>query len=560
MRKFSIAAMLFPIEHRISMPIAMQKRIPHMVNTNLVMLFFFLLASTVRFATHPEEYRIFSIAVWATSMLGYPLSFALVRFRRYSPASYAGSVSTLLNVCWMAFLLPVSGVSDIYRFSTYIMVAVVCNSLVALDLRQVLFFAIFTVLVYFAYVFGMLVPRVGIGDSEFRSLAAVVFILTILVNVVINFSARTSDELILISVLDAKRNREKAERLRNLLDSTSGSLRIGEELGQKAEESNRGAAEVRSRIIDLEGHAQTLSTDARTAEESNAKIAQFTGQMHDSVISQNEVIHETSAALVEIAATVSNLARVATAKKGGIDSVLAGFEDQRGEMRKVVEGMNLVRASSDRVLTSTRQILDVSEKTDLLAMNASIEAAHQGGAGKGFAVIAQEIRKLSDETRRSTKGISAALEENNAVISSAAGLVNSFQRTFESGMKEMSGTFDAMEEIIRGLSEMETANDELRGATRIMTEIANKTENGVKDVAERTLSSAEGVRRISRFSEELLKAVGLIRDHFVSIEDTMADIERIGKRNIQQIFELGEALDSITRDAAAAPEHLGQEP
>jgi methyl-accepting chemotaxis protein len=533
---------------------ALQKRIPHLVNTNLVMLVFFLFASAVRFIAHPGEYRIFFVAVWATSLAGYPLSFALVRLRRYLSASYSGSISTLLNVCWMSFLLPITGISDIYRFATYVMVAVVCNSLVAFDLRQVLYFAIFTIMVYFAYVFGKLMPKVGAGDAEFRSLALIVFSLTVLVNVVINFSARTSDELIQISVRDAKRNREKAERLRSLIDSTSGSLRIGEELGSKAEESARGAAEVRSRIAALEGDARTLSSDARAAVESNARVAEFTGDMHGSVISQNEVIHETSAALVEIATTVSNLAKVAAAKKSGIDGVLAGFEGQRGEMRKVVEGMDLVRRSSERVLESTTLILDVSEKTDLLAMNASIEAAHSGSAGKGFAVIAQEIRKLSDETKRSTNSISAALKENNMVISNASGLVHSFQRTFEGGMEEIRGAFDAMEEIIRGLSEMETANDELREATRVMTEIANKTESGVSDVAKRTVSSAEGVRRISRFSEELLEAVGLIRDHFASIEETMADIESIGRRNVRQIAELGKSLDGITRDESAAPD------
>ena len=78
----------------------------------------------------------------------------------------------------------------------------------------------------------------------------------------------------------------------------------------------------------------------------------------------------------------------------------------------------------------------------------SIEAAHAGGAGKGFAVIAQEIRKLSDETKRSTQGISSALKENNEVISKASGAVHAFQRAFEGDMEEIRGTLNAMDEII----------------------------------------------------------------------------------------------------------------
>jgi methyl-accepting chemotaxis protein len=547
-RKHSVAALLFPPEHRAAQPIGIQKRIPHLINTNAVMFFFFLVAAAIRFLAHPEEYRAFAFAIWGTSLLGYPASLLLVRLRRYRPASYAGSVSTLLNVCWLAFLLPVTGLSDIYRFATYVMVAVVCNSLVALDLRQVLYFAVSTVLVYFAYVLGVLAPKVGWSDPEFRSLALVILSLTVLVNVVVNFSARTSDELIGLSNRDAERSRGKAEALRDLVSSTSGTLRIGEELGRKAEEGKRGAAEVRARIIALEGRAQSLSSDARAAEESNAKVAEFTSEMHGSVIEQNGAIHETGAALSEIAATVSNLAKVAGARKAGIDGVLAGLEGQRGEMRRVVEVMDQVRLSYDRVLGSTLLILDVSEKTDLLAMNASIEAAHSGSAGRGFAVIAQEIRKLSDETRRSTAGISTALKENNADIAKAALLVASFQKGFESGMGEIRGAFDAMDEILRGLSEMEKANGELREAAGVMAEIAGKTASGASEVASMTSSSAEGVRRISEFSEELLKAVGLIRGHFATIEERMAEIEAIGQRNVSQIAELGSSLDGITRE------------
>ena len=221
-------------------------------------------------------------------------------------------------------------------------------------------------------------------------------------------------------------------------------------------------------------------------------------------------------------------------------------------MGRVVEGMELVRRSSERVLESTTLILDVSGRTDLLAMNASIEAAHSGGAGRGFAVIAQEIRKLSDETRRSANDVTAALEANDAAISSASSLVLSFQRAFEGSMEQMRGAFDALDEMLRGLSEMETANEELRGATAVMTEIAAKTESGASDVASRTASGAEGVRRISRFSEELLAAVGTIRGLFSSIEDAMADVESIGRRNVRQIAEFGKSLDGVTRDEVEA--------
>ncbi len=539
--------MAFPARDRGTVPISIQRRIPFLVNTDLVMLLFFLVASTVRFMAQPAEYRSFFFAVWATSLAGYTSSLVLVRRKRYGLASYAGTVSSLLNVCWLSFLLPVESILDFYRFGMYVAVAIIANSLVALGRRQVQAFGAATVLAYVAYTLGMMVPHFGLADPELKSVAATLLGVIVLSNVFVLYIARISADLIDLAVRDAGQNLEKAERLGHLIQGSRGSLRIGEELAKKAEESIRGAGEVRSRIAALEGQARTLSADARGAEESNSKVAEFTNALRDSVISQNEVIHETSAARVEIAATVGNLAAVATAKRSGIDAVLSGFEGQRAEMRKVVEGMERIRESSALVLGSAGLILDVSEKTDLLAMNASIEAAHSGSSGKGFAVIAMEIRKLSDEAKRGSESITAALRENNSVISGATGLVTSFQEAFEGTMAEIRDTFDAMEEIIRGLSEMEMANDELRAATQVLTDIAIKTETGVSDVATRTSLGAEGVRRISRFSDELLEAIGLIRNHFGAMEGTMASIEEIGRRNIDQIAVLGKSLDEVNR-------------
>jgi methyl-accepting chemotaxis protein len=545
MRIITPASILFPPRHRESVSVAVARRVPFLVNTDLVLLLFFIGASTTRYIAHPEAYRSFFIAVTATSLLAYPLSLGLVRFRRYEAAAAVSGISTLFNVCWMGFLIPTTEVADYYRFMLYVVVSILSNALVALGRRQVRWFAAFSILVFLVYTAGIMLPRFGASDPELRSVAFTLFAVLVSANLLMWYLTKIASDLIAHAEGETVRNREKAIGLGRLIQDSRGSLRIGEALGGKSAESLAQATEVRSQVSDLEGKARNLNVDARSAQEANKKVVEFTQATRDSVLGQNEVIHETSAALVEIAATIANLARVATTKKSGIDALLVGFDRQRSEMRKVVEGIEAVRASSERVLSSASTILDVSEKTDLLAMNASIEAAHAGNAGRGFGVIAQEIRKLSVETKKSTESISASLRENNGVIADAAGQVLSFSKAFEGMMGEVRDTFNAMDEIIRGLSEMEQANGELRDATRVLTEIANKTESDVNDVAAKTASSAEGMGRIAGFSDDLLAAVEEIRRHFASIETALGDIAEIGKQNIARISELGRSLDAM---------------
>jgi methyl-accepting chemotaxis protein len=525
------------------------KRIPHLIVTDLIMVTFFLGASMMRYLDHRDIYLTFLLAVWATSLVGYPLSLALVRAARYEPAAVIGGLATLVNVCWLSFLLKVAGIGDIYRFATYAIIAMVCNSFVSLRFRQVLAFGLATMAVYIAYLFAVLVPSIGAADPEFRSLAPMVFILLTLANTVIAVGARTNEDLIVESARASERDRNKAERLGELVAGSSGSLRVGEELGAAAVEGMGKAQEARARISALEASAAELSSGARSAEEANEAVAAFARQMRAAVADQNKVIHETSAALSEIAATIASMASIAGAKKSGIDSVISGFERQRREMLQVVDGMAAAREAAEKVAASAALIIDVSEKTDLLAMNASIEAAHAGQSGKGFAVISMEIRKLSEEARQGTRNISDSLSASDEAIKKAMELARSYQVSFESDLEQIRSTLAAMDEILRGLQEMESANLELRGATATLVDIADKTEAGATEVAKKTEESARAVRRISEFSGELLGDARRIMSHFTATEDALRSIEAIGKRNLAAIAHLGSSLELIQENA-----------
>ena len=236
---------------------------------------------------------------------------------------------------------------------------------------------------------------------------------------------------------------------------------------------------------------------------------------------------------------------VSTSRRSSIGAVLADIEAQRNGVKTVVEGIARVGESSKKVLDVATLILDVSDKTDLLAMNASIEAAHAGASGRGFAIISGEIRKLSDEVKRGASAISAALSENNKLIAEAETSIRAFATGIEGSLGEVRMTLGSMEEIISGLSEMETATEELNSATDSLMDIAKRTEEGVTKMAESVDAGAEGIAGISSFSVELYAAAHQMRERFASIETSLSEISGVGKRNLAQIAELGAGLKAV---------------
>ena len=95
-------------------------------------------------------------------------------------------------------------------------------------------------------------------------------------------------------------------------------------------------------------------------------------------------------------------------------------------MKKLVEDVQQVKESSDKVSNFVQAVNDIAAQTGLLAMNASIEAAHAGTLGKGFSVIAQEIRKLSEETTKNAQNITDTLKENEEIVNTTTSSVATF--------------------------------------------------------------------------------------------------------------------------------------
>jgi methyl-accepting chemotaxis protein len=299
---------------------------------------------------------------------------------------------------------------------------------------------------------------------------------------------------------------------------------------------------------ELEEKARLLTSDSKLADQANKDALSLQRQMNEIVLGQNAVTQETSASLLEIGATISSLAAISSARRTAIGAVVASIETQRMGMANAVEGIANIRESSQDVLGMADLILNISEKTDLLAMNASIEAAHAGSSGKGFAVIASEIRKLSDETKRGTSSIAAALKKNTTAISAASTAIADFASGLEGMLAEVRSTLNSMEEIVGGLAEMGTATQQINAATTSLTGIARRTEEGAAKMAKSMEFGAKSIEGISRFSEQLYAATSAIQGHFVEIEVALGRIEDQGKRNIEHISALGAALKAIEAD------------
>ncbi len=540
-------SLFFPRKHRENLSIDYIKRVPILVYTNLILLLYFLVAAYSRYKADPVGAKAFLNAVLATLTL-FPVSLILVRLKLYLPASVASMLGIFLNTAWIGLLLPLSGYTDLYRFSVYIIASSTTNLLLSFRKSQTWAYSISCLLLFISVALLFYAPKLGGFQGEFKNAFTTLTMLYIAVTYVFYLINKLSSDLIVIANNEMKKNKDKADSLNDLISNAKESLKIGSNLVDYSEKSTQSSTEIRTELVSIADSAQKLSSDASCADTTNKEIVNFSKKMQAAVDNQNSFLQETSSAVTEIMTTIQNIALLAEQKKSIMNSVVNKIESQGREIQKLTEGFEAIQESSHSVLSVISSILDISEKTNMLAMNASIEAAHAGAAGKGFAVISGEIRKLSQETQVSTQSISEALSKNQEVIDLASDLIHRYTISLRDVIEDVRDTFNSFEEIIAGLSEINIGAKELTEATGNMVSISIDTRETIKSVAVQITDSSASLEHISTFSCALDERIVKLKNDFVRIESIIKEIKDIGHLNIEQIRRLEADLDGIMRN------------
>ncbi len=534
----------FPELARAALSIAERKRVPILVYMNIVLLAFFLLAGITRYSAFPEKSLGLLIALVATSII-FPFSLLLVRLKRYSLASYLSTTGMLLNTLWMTFLLPVESINELYRFNVYLIASGVANSLVSIKRSQVRFYTIASLSLYAFVVAFVYLPFLGGFKGAESSIIVNQALLLIAIDLCIHFLDKLNTDLVASAEAESQRNIERSTRLSALVHRAKDGLEAGKALMEAAEDGARAGASIRLALDSLRHQATQLYVAAEEAHKANEGVSDYVDGLKLAVDGQNAALEETGSAITQIMSNIQSMGAIANAKRAEMDMVLEKLDAQGHELKKVVGGFEKIRGASKTAIDVAAGILDVSEKTNLLAMNASIEAAHAGAAGKGFAVVSQEIRKLSVETQGSTNSISVALKQNDQVVLEAAATLKNYGQAIDGVNGSIHTTFEAMEELISGLGEAASGASELIDASATMNDMALKTGESLHGAALRLAAGDKNVGEIMGRLDELNAKINRVAQSYNDIERAIERVRAVGEANLMSIKGMDESLQGL---------------
>ncbi len=333
--------------------------------------------------------------------------------------------------------------------------------------------------------------RVGLIDSSFT------IVLTLLVGTALISIVTQSIEQ---AERESKKSEDNFSRAQKLLDSLRGA---SNDLAASSEELSQMASSFSENTQNQAASAEEIMA---TVEEVSAGVDNVTGGAREQfermkgLLDRIRVLSETILGMGTTIKMAMNVTKDITGYAG----------EGEKSLRSMSESMNKITASSNEMTNIVGIINDISDKINLLSLNAAIEAARAGDAGRGFAVVADEISKLADQTSVSIKEIDSHIRLNNDEITRGTKTVEETVSTISKIIEgvnsinvmidEISGQMERQQQLNSQVnSESENAmnrSDEMRLATEEQKSAVNEIARSISNVNELTQSNSAGAERL----------------------------------------------------------------
>jgi len=416
-----------------------------------------------------------------------------------------------------------------------------------------------------AYAALFLVPTLFVRNRKYVSVLAVVVMVAFFVQVGLQWGAMDAAKISFLSVgmgstiflsitlilgvtlqsvfvrisddqkaqLDAVESAQKATQ--NLIAQVAEQLDKSGRLSAEAQSSAASGVQIERNVHSIKDQIVNLNQRFSNSEKALEAISQNLNQLTALAETQSGIVSHSGSAVEEMVASIQSVSTIIDSRTGEVASLKDTAQGGRKAIAETGESFRAVVQQIESIREMTKIITGIAAQTNLLAMNAAIEAAHAGEAGRGFSVVASEIRNLAESSSKSAGTIRESLKALTTAVDKTDGRVKATGAAFEQVETSIVRVASAMDEIGASTHEMNAGTEEILRSTSSLQGATQGVDGSVRQLAEAYQQILEDVKQVSRVIAEVAAGMDEIGAGATDI-----------RRSVSGITELAEELKAQT--------------
>lgn len=328
-------------------------------------------------------------------------------------------------------------------------------------------------------------------------------------------------------------------------DESSRMDQIGQTLSDNMNDTAAAANQITANIDSINRQIIQQGDNVRGAGESVEYIANNVASLIQDIENQSASVVESSSAIEEMVANIRSVTNILEKNSSTIKELENSSEAGKSSINTSVDATRKIQEQSETLLEASKVIQNIASQTNLLAMNAAIEAAHAGESGKGFSVVADEIRKLAEDSNTQGKKITKNLKEVLKSIREVADSSKLLQEKFNDIYSLTQIVSEQETTIMSAMQEQSEGGGQVLTAMRDINNITVNVKNGGQEMSGAAQTVRSDMNNLLRLTEEITSSMQEMSMGMENINHSINNANDLTHQNSDCIKALGMAVNKF---------------